>query len=45
MWVRDGDSLRAVEVVIGLSNNQHTELVAGDLREGELLVTGVQPKK
>jgi HlyD family secretion protein len=45
VWVRDGDFLRAVEVVIGLSNNQHTELVSGDLRDGDRLVTGVQPKK
>ena len=44
VWVVDGDKLRAVEVVVGLSNNQHTELVSGDLQEGDKLVTGIQAK-
>ena len=45
VWVVEGDKLRAVEVVVGLSNNQYTELVSdGDLREGDKVVTGIQPK-
>jgi HlyD family secretion protein len=44
VWVVDGDFLRAVPVVTGLSDSKHTEMVSGDLREGDKLVTGIQPK-
>jgi HlyD family secretion protein len=44
VWVVDGDYLRAVEVITGLSDSKNTELVSGELREGDLLVTGIQPK-
>jgi HlyD family secretion protein len=43
VWVQDGLKLRAVEVQTGLSDSQHTELVKGDLKKGDLLVTGIQP--
>ena len=45
VWVVDGDYLRAIEVVVGLSSNQYTELVSGDLNEHDKLVTGVQPRQ
>jgi HlyD family secretion protein len=45
VWVVDGDLLRAVEVVVGLSNNQSSELVSGELREGDKLVAGIQPRQ
>jgi HlyD family secretion protein len=46
VWVRDEDNLlRAVEVVIGISDNQYTELVSGELNAGDKLVTGVQVKR
>jgi HlyD family secretion protein len=45
VWVVDGDFLRAVEVVTGLSDAKYTELISGDVREGQELVTGIQPKK
>jgi HlyD family secretion protein len=45
VWVVDGDFLRAVPVVVGVSNNQYAELVSGDLHEGDKLVTGIQPKQ
>jgi HlyD family secretion protein len=45
VWVVDGEFLRAVEVVTGLSDTKHTELVSGDVREGQELVTGIQPKE
>ena len=45
VWVVDGEFLRAVEVVIGLSDSKHTELVSGDLKEGDQLVTGIQPRE
>jgi HlyD family secretion protein len=44
VWVQDGLLLRAVEVMAGLSDSKYTELVSGDLREGDKLVTGIQPK-
>jgi len=40
VWVEDGEWLRAVEIQTGVSDNRHTELVAGDLFEGDRLVTG-----
>ncbi|MCI0684273.1 MAG: efflux RND transporter periplasmic adaptor subunit [Gemmataceae bacterium] len=45
VWVVDGDFLRAVEVVTGLSSAHHTEMVAGELVEDQKLVTGIQPKR
>lgn len=42
VWVVDGDFLRAVEVITGLSDNKYTQLISGDLAEGEKLVTGIQ---
>jgi HlyD family secretion protein len=45
VWVVEGDQLKAVEVVTGLSDNQSTELVAGDIEVGQKLVTGVKPKR
>ena len=44
VWVVDGDFLKAVEVVTGLSDNKFTELVSGELAEGQELVTGIKPK-
>ena len=42
VWVADGPFLKAVEVVTGLSDSQFTELVEGNLKEGDVLVTGIQ---
>ena len=44
VWVVDGDFLRAVAVVTGLSDSQYTELESGDLEDGQMLVTGIQPR-
>jgi HlyD family secretion protein len=44
VWVVDGDFLRAVPVETGLSDSTNTELVSGDLKPGDKLVTGIQPK-
>jgi HlyD family secretion protein len=44
VWVVDGEFLRAVEVVTGLSDSKNTELVSGELKDGDKLVTGIQPK-
>jgi HlyD family secretion protein len=43
VWVADGDFLlRAVEVTTGLSDSQHTEMLSGDLKAGDELVTGIK---
>jgi HlyD family secretion protein len=44
VWVVDGEVLRAVPVETGLSDSKNTQLISGELKEGDKLVTGVQPK-
>ena len=43
VWIADGDLLRAVEVMTGLSDSQFTEMLEGTLKRGDVLVTGIQP--
>ena len=45
VWVADAEFLRAVEVVTGLNDSKFTELIEGDLKVDQKLVTGIQPKK
>jgi HlyD family secretion protein len=40
VWVVDGEFLRAIEVTVGIADNEYTELVSGDLKEDQALVTG-----
>jgi HlyD family secretion protein len=42
VWIIDGDLLAAVKVVTGLTDKKYTELVSGDLKEGQTLVTGLK---
>jgi HlyD family secretion protein len=42
VWMQDGLKLRAVEVETGISDSQHTELIRGELKAGDVLVTGIQ---
>ncbi len=44
VWVVEGDVLRAVEVVTGLSDNKFSELVSGNLKKGQKLVTNILAK-
>ena len=44
VWVRDGDLLRAVAIVTGISDYKFTELVSGDLSPGDELVEGLETK-
>jgi len=44
VWIADGSFLRAKPVQTGISDNRFTELVEGDLTEGEELVVGEKPK-
>ena len=41
VWVREGEWLRAVPVVLGANDTKFSELVEGDLAEGRELVTGL----
>jgi HlyD family secretion protein len=42
VWILDGDLLSAVDIVAGIGDKTSTELVSGDLKEGQLLATGVK---
>jgi HlyD family secretion protein len=42
VWVIDGERLAPIEVKTGLSDSRHTELVAGELKEGSKVVTGMK---
>jgi HlyD family secretion protein len=42
VWIEEGDFLKAVEVVVGLTDSQFTEMVSGSLKPGDKLVIGVQ---
>jgi HlyD family secretion protein len=42
VWIVEDDLLKAVEVVTGLNDNQYSEVVSGELSEGQSLVTGVK---
>ena len=42
VWVEEGNFLKAVEVVVGLTDSQFTEMVSGSLKAGDKLVIGVQ---
>jgi HlyD family secretion protein len=42
VWVQDGPTLRAVPVTLGLIENLYAEVVAGDLTEGQAVVTGTE---
>jgi HlyD family secretion protein len=41
VWAVEGDFLKAIEVFTGLSDSQYTEMVSGDLKPGDSLVTGI----
>ena len=38
--VLDGDEIRAVSVQLGITDNRNTEIVGGDLKDGDRVVTG-----
>jgi HlyD family secretion protein len=42
VWVADGDKVKAVPIVIGLQDGQYAELVSGDVKPGQELVTGLE---
>ena len=42
VWVMDGNQIAAVEIVTGLADKSGTEIVSGDLAEGQEVITGTQ---
>jgi HlyD family secretion protein len=40
VWVKDGDSLRGVEVTTGISDGANTAVTSGELHEGDEVITG-----
>jgi len=40
VWIVEGDFLKAIEIVTGISNLRYHEMVSGDLKVGDQLVTG-----
>ena len=42
VWVQEGERLKAIEITPGLNDYKFTELVSGDLKEGQELVTGLK---
>ncbi len=42
VWVVDGEFLRAIEIITGLSDYAYTEVVSGGVEEGIKLVTGIE---
>jgi HlyD family secretion protein len=45
VWIVDGKLLSAVAVTTGISDNENTELVSGEITLGQKLVTGIRPKE
>jgi HlyD family secretion protein len=43
VWVEDGQLLRAIPVVTGLTDLKYSELVSGELKAGDNLVIGIKP--
>ena len=44
VWVARDGQLRAISIITGISDSRTTELIEGDLKEGDELVVGEKPK-
>ncbi len=42
VWKIDGDALAPVELFVGIDDSKHTEVLGGNLAEGDSLVVGLQ---
>ncbi|MEZ6059812.1 MAG: efflux RND transporter periplasmic adaptor subunit [Planctomycetaceae bacterium] len=45
VWIKEGEKLKAVEILIGVSDYQFTEVLSGDLKEGDEVVMGLEVKE
>ena len=42
MWIRNADGMpQPIALVVGISDDSTTEVLAGDLREGQEVITGI----
>ncbi|MCA9066627.1 MAG: efflux RND transporter periplasmic adaptor subunit [Planctomycetaceae bacterium] len=44
VWVREGEKLKAVDIVVGVSDYRFTQVVKSDLKDGDEVVTGLKKK-
>lgn len=42
VWVQEGDKVVAIPITVGLMDSQFAELISGDLKPGQVLVTGLE---
>jgi HlyD family secretion protein len=42
VWVVDGDLLSPVEITVGINDSHHTEMISGDLKQDQKVVTGIK---
>ena len=45
VWVQEGPLLKAIPVELGISDYKFAELVKGEVKAGQNLVTGIKSKK
>lgn len=43
VWIRSGKDIRPVQVTTGLNDGVMTEIVSGDLKEGDEVIVGIAP--
>ena len=42
VWILENQKPKLVDVMIGVSDDNSTELVRGDLKEGQKVITGIK---
>jgi HlyD family secretion protein len=42
VWIVDGDLLSPVEIKVGINDSHHTEMISGDLKVDQKVVTGIK---
>jgi len=42
VWVQDGNMVRAIPITVGLMDGQNAELVSGDVKADDMLITGLE---
>ena len=42
VWVVDGDLLSPLEIKVGINDSHHTEMISGDIKQDQKVVTGIK---
>jgi len=42
VWILEGDLLSPVEIKVGINDSHHTEMISGELKEDQKVVTGIK---